>query len=77
MKTTISNIRAAYNDSRKFANTTSNSGLVEFTHAVRKIAYDFYSEIQVEAGNGKSAIYKFIQTKMNELGWDGSKFTKI
>jgi len=45
MKASISNIRSAYNDSRRFANTSSNSGLVEFTHAVREIVYDFHNEL--------------------------------
>ena len=76
MTTSISNIRSAYNDARRFANTSSNNGLVEFTHAVRGIAHDYYNEIQIVSANGKNAIYKFIQEKMNEKGWNGYNFTK-
>lgn len=76
MKQTIVNIRCAYNDVRKFANASSNSGIVEFTNAVREISYQYYDELNTIAANGKNDIYKFIQKKMNEFGWTGYEFTK-
>ena len=72
MKATIKNIRLAYNDTRRFANTSSNTGIVEFTHAVRKISYDFYNEIQTIPS--KTEVYKFIREKMIEKSWDGFSF---
>ena len=72
MKATIKNIRSAYNDARRFASTTSNTGIVEFMYAVRQICYDFYSDIQI--CGSKKEIYDFIQQKMNEKKWDGFSF---
>lgn len=75
MKQTIPNIRFAYNNKLRYANKTSDSGVVELTHAVREIAYQFYDELQIAFGNGKLAGYKFIQQKLNEYGWTGYEFT--
>lgn len=72
MKATIKNISSAYNDTRRFANETSSSGIVEFTHAVRQISYDFYNELQNIPS--KSDVYKFIREKMIEKQWDGFQF---
>lgn len=76
MKQTIPNIRQAYNVDKKFASTVSNTGVVEFTNAVRNISHSFYNEIQLELVQGKTAVYKLIQQKMIEFGWDGLKFNK-
>jgi hypothetical protein len=75
MEATINNIMKVYKSKKSFASSTSNSGIVEFSKAVNAICYDYYSQIQKIEANGEFAIYKFIQSKMNNLGWDGYHLT--
>lgn len=74
MKANLKNIKAACKDDRRFAEKSSNSGVVEFTHAVRQIQHDFFDDCQNKAANGEHELYKFIQRKMQLLGWNNYQF---
>ena len=78
MNATIKNIRSAYNDTRRFANKSSNSGVVEFTHAVRRVVHDHrLDSTSPIIPNGKLEIYKVIQQHMKFLGWNNYQFEKF